>query len=403
MRVLLSLESLAGFGGTETYSLTTAIELERLGHDVSLYSPDRGEMATFARDNGVRVLALEELPRSCELLVCSDAATCHELAGRYRDSVTLFVAHSADHMLQAPPQLGDRCQAVVVLNERVRRAVDARAWHAPVVRLRQPIDLLRYWKLGSARAPSRTALLLANHLSASRVRMIEAACQANGIELRWVGASTAPTPTPEFAIADAALVIGLGRSVLETMATGRAAFVYGVRGGDGWVTPERYPAMEADGFTGTSSPELIIDADRLTDELAAWRENMGDVNRDLASAHHSAHEHAVELVKLARNLDHLPAGEPALSDELAHLIRLQRQSELEAFVSSAEAERLRSLLDEADARATHFQSEARAAREQLEAFRRTRRYRLATLIGSPLDRMRARPRTAAGTEPPRGS
>ena len=31
------------------------------------------------------------------------------------------------------------------------------------------------------------------------------------------------------------------------------AYVWDTRGGDGWVTPETYPALEADGFTGAAT------------------------------------------------------------------------------------------------------------------------------------------------------
>ena len=93
-------------------------------------------MAEFAREQGIRVLGPSALPRSCDLVLASDAATGHELLSRYRDAIVVFVVHSADYMLQAPPLLRDRCQAIVVLNDRVRRAVvTARAWHAPILRL----------------------------------------------------------------------------------------------------------------------------------------------------------------------------------------------------------------------------------------------------------------------------
>jgi hypothetical protein len=36
MRILLSFENFIGFAGTETYVLTVAKELDRLGHDVKV-------------------------------------------------------------------------------------------------------------------------------------------------------------------------------------------------------------------------------------------------------------------------------------------------------------------------------------------------------------------------------
>jgi hypothetical protein len=425
VRVLLSFENFAWFGGTQSYTLTVATELQRLGHEVAIYSPDHGAMADFAHRQGVDVISRRELPANSDLLVCSDAATCHELAPRYGDAVRLFVVHSVDFMLQAPPQLRDRCQALVVLNDRVRRAVEARAWHAPVVRLRQPIDLRRFAGIARTESNSRTALVLSNLVSSSGAKLIEDACRANRLNVEWIGGGTDPTPTPELAFAGAKLVIGLGRSVLEGMAAGRAAYVYGIVGGDGWVTPERYPLMEADGFAGTSAPGVVIDRDRLADDLRSWDEQMGRLNRDLAVAHHTAREHAIELVNLARSLDASPPAEPTLSEELARLIRLEWRNDLRAIDSLAEATNLSSLLTEAyeelaqaqgeaqaaseqlkaaseqlkaaqnavraaDDQAAQAHAAARAANEQLEALRNTRRYRLASRIASPLDRVRAR-------------
>lgn len=404
VRVLLSFENFAWFGGTESYTLTVAMELQRLGHEVAIYSPNHGAMAEFARRQGVSIVSSRELPASSDLLICSDAATCHELAPRYGDAVRLFVVHSVDFMLQAPPQQRDRCQAVVVLNDRVRRAVEARAWHAPIVRLRQPIDLRRFAGIARTASNSRTALVLGNVVSPSGAKLIEDACRANGLNVEWVGARTQPTPTPELAIARARLVIGLGRSVLEGMAGGRAAYVYGIVGGDGWVTPERYPLMEADGFAGTSSPGVVIDRNRLVDDLRSWDEQMGRLNRDLAAAHHTAREHAIELVNLARSLDPSPPAEPTLTEELARLIRLEWRNDVRANESLAEATNLRSLLTQASEDLAQAQRDADAASEQLraaqnallaadgqlEALRNTRRYRLACRIASPLDRMRAR-------------
>ena len=52
---------------------------------------------------------------------------------------------------------------------------------------------------------------------------------------------------------DAELVLGRGQAVVEALAEGRAAYVYGDDGGDGWVTPERYEALEAEGSPAGSS------------------------------------------------------------------------------------------------------------------------------------------------------
>jgi hypothetical protein len=417
VRILLSFENFIGFGGSETYNLTLAREFERLGHDATIYSPNHGEMAEYARAQGIRVLSYSQLPATCDLVIASDAATCHELAGRYTDGITLMVAHSADHMLQAPPQLPDQCDGVIVLNDRVGRAVEARAWHAPLLRLCQPLALERFWNVGACRPRAESALVSTHYVDGPRAHVIEEACRANGLRVSWIGATTQSTPTPELAIADADLVIGLGRTALEAMAAGRAAYVYGVAGGDGWVTAGRYAAMEADGFAGTAFPDVHIDVTRMSAELGEWTATMGEYNRDLASAHHGVREHAVAVIGFVREL--APAAGPAPvtpSEELARLIRLHWRSDRRATENEREASRLRAELADRDLRvgalreqladrdrrvgALHEQLADRdrrvgALHEQLVARQAeydrlldTRRYRLAARLAAPLDRWR---------------
>jgi chromosome segregation ATPase len=160
--------------------------------------------------------------------------------------------------------------------------------------------------------------------------------------------------------------------------------------------------MEADGFAGTAFPDVMIDAAAMTEGLRGWRADMGERNRDLASAHHSAREHAIKLVELARGLARSPEQEVMLSDELASVIRLQWSSEGQAAASQREVLGLRARLDERDAQAADLAARLEeldaqaadlaarlaAAAAQLASLKATRRYRLASRVAEPLDRLR---------------
>ncbi len=62
MRIVLGTEELAALGGTQTYLVTVAEQLARLGHEVLLAAQVRGEAAQIAERRGVRVLAPGDLP-----------------------------------------------------------------------------------------------------------------------------------------------------------------------------------------------------------------------------------------------------------------------------------------------------------------------------------------------------
>ncbi|HEY4098733.1 MAG TPA: hypothetical protein VGM33_24635 [Baekduia sp.] len=419
MRIVMGLQDFSAFAGTETYTLTIADELVRLGHEVTIHPGQAGAIAVAARERGVSVeTAPERLPDACDAVLAQDASSAYALAERHPDAARLFIAHSEYFAAQSPPQLPGVCHAVVVLNERVDRHVAALASPPPVVRLRQPVDLKRFGARGGQPRVARRALILGNYLRGPAAEAVVAACHDAGLEPVLSGVHTAPTHTPEQAIADVDVVIGVGRCVVEAMAGRRAAYVYGIAGGDGWVTPDTYAALEADGFGGTAT-DLTVDRARLAADLAAWDPEMGPVNRQLAHRHHDAAAHAAALVDVLRGLGERGPGPaarpPDQAGELARLVRAEWQSwaryagaiaESTALredreAQAAEAERLRAENEElraqsaaaaesARAELTHAVAALEAERARWAAFRATRRFRLVAAVAAPLDALRRR-------------
>jgi len=116
---------------------------------------------------------------------------------------------------------------------------------------------------------------------------------------------------------------------------------------------------------------------------------MGAVNRYTASAGHGAFEHAAELVAVLRRIEPRAPAEGSLA-EVERLLRLQWATESRVLLMGMENEGC----------ATSFRPSARTSREErgrirdhwsaVEDFKRSRRYRLARLLGRPLDRVRRR-------------
>ena len=70
MDIVLAAIAFDHSGGMQTYMLTVAPHLERLGHELTIYSPQMGPVADFARERGVRVIAHEhELPEACDAVL----------------------------------------------------------------------------------------------------------------------------------------------------------------------------------------------------------------------------------------------------------------------------------------------------------------------------------------------
>lgn len=375
MRILLATNHL-GLGGSESYLLTVAEQLDRLGHEVAIYAVERGRGAEVALEKSLTLIGEAELHDDFDAALVQDAGVSLQIAGHCPRVPQLFVAHSAMFDLQAPPQLPGVVGAVVVLNDRVGERMRSFAVGVEVVRMRQPIDTQRFAPHSVLPEAPRRALLLSNNPNADRIAMLEAACRSADIKLHRVGGAAGQTddPRPELAAAD--IVIGYGRSILEAMACGRAAYVYDWKGGDGWITAESYPEIEADGFAGFS--DRVVDGERLAQDLRRYSASMGPVNHDLVYAHHRANVHAQKLVELMRGIAAPQERPRAPLQEMARLVRLEwrARGEIQAMARKVdETQRARA-------------ADAERADEALQRVRREYETSLSWRLTAPLRALR---------------
>lgn len=384
MEIILGVLSFSGFGGTQSYTLTVAEHLEKIGHEVIVYAREVGPMAAFARERGVRVTGnAADLPQRCDALLVQDASMACDLAARYPDAPLVLVVHGAEWVFHLPPQLQGLLGAVVIMNDRVAKRVEALAEPVKIVRLRQPIDAWRFEAKGVARERPERVLLLSNSLAGPRRDLLTVACEDMGMVWTQVGAPGTVSASPEAAILEADIVVGYGRAVLEAMACGRAAYLYDLRSADGWITRETYPALEADGFAGTGQ-EVVVDKERLRSDLAGYDAGMGMVNRDLLERHHAATDHANALSGLFKELAPRAKGPSEPLREMARLWRLVYQTDARAHELAKENQVLREDVE-------LLKGKVLETNARLDGFRQSRRYRLAELLSRPFELLR-RPR-----------
>ena len=383
MEIVLGTLEFGNPSGGATYLLTVAEQLQRLGHEATIFAGEVGELAGSAQERGLRVVSSESaLPDACDVVYAQDTATAYLLADRFRGTPQALCMHAGgsgfDRWL--PPQISGVVGAVVVLHDVTARRAGALAHREEVVRLRQPVDLARFAPRAPIGESPGRVLLLGNYLWGDRRELVQRACRQAGLEYRQLGVQGArTTATPEVEINQADIVIGQGRCIVEAMACGRAAFVYDHSGGDGWVTPESHARMEAVNFT---TADARVTPESLSGELRSYSPSMGVANRDLARLHHSAAQHAEELVGLFERLSPTEPAPNAPLRELARMVRVQWQTEARAMVLADEARA-------AEARAAEADAGHRATLARLEEIRATRRYRLASGLARPLASLRA--------------
>jgi hypothetical protein len=361
-----------------SYFATVAEQLQRLGHDVVAFTRETGPMADWLDTRGLAVVGPGDLPEECDAVLVQDAPCSYELAEHYPRAPQVFVSHGAEYDMEVPPQVPGVVGAVVVMNERVKARVEATGLDCEIVRLRQPIDFTRFAPRLPARPRPRLAVLLSNYLGGSRRGLVTRALERAGIEWRQLGRKGEIVTDPERLLAEADIVIGYGRSILEGMSCGCAAYVYEYSA-DGWVTAETYEAMEADGFAGTALPD-VIDPARVERDLAAYDPAMGAVNRELTATRHNMFEHVNELVALLKRLTPR-APEARQAAEMARLVRMQ----WDAYLAARHFE---SKLDGLHRRAVAAEERALEAEGRLDEIKGSARYRLAQRLAAPAERAR---------------
>jgi hypothetical protein len=333
MKILIT-QSHFGLGGTETYSVTVAEGLERLGHEVTIYTPEATDLGReMVAGRGLDLVVGELMPTGVDAAIAQDSGTAQLLAARDPAPRMVFVIHGLTPF-EMPPRGLEPAPTVIVLNDRIGDRAAALAESPPLVRMTQPIDFQRFRPRSAAPERPRRVLLLSNSLGAGRVRMLEGACEDVGLELVRVGGEGSFRVSVADEIDAADIVVGYGRSVLEGMAMGRPAYVWERGGGDGWVTPENYAAIEADGFSGAATDD-VIDGARLREDLAAYRPELGDLCFDLIRFHHSADKHVEALARV------LGEGVAPRRQDSAETISLLVRSEKRSAVRAEGAERAR--------------------------------------------------------------
>ena len=372
-------------GGTQTYALTVARELERLGHEVTLASEELGPMADAARADGTRVVSTDELPSECDAILGHDLGMAAMLGARYPDARLVYVMHHDGFAGQQPPLVPGAVDAVVVCSDRFASRARALPLDAPIVRLREPVDVDGALYPTPLPERPRRALILSNYLRGPKRDMLVEAWESAGVECVQVGTPTDRMLDPRPAIQEADIVVAKARAALEGMLYGRAVYVYDAFGGDGWMTPESYPAFEADHIAGQATPTPRSRADLVAD-LDAYHPDMGIANHELVRTHHSARRHVNELVAVLRGPH---AHDPDGVDTMTELARLTRATARAESRAGALVERAQT----AEAQTAAWQERAAEAERQLEEVRGllgTRRARAGLALGRAIDRIRPR-------------
>jgi hypothetical protein len=348
MKVLMTNNSLATRGGSESYLETVSSELRRLGHEVLFYSPDCGLVAERLRQGGFEVHDdVSGLLSDIDVIHGQHTNVVARVRERLPTHPLVFATHSWAIPIEDPiAELG--AGAYVAFNELTRRRLAAHAATsgAEIVRLTQPVEVSF---ADGARDPvattPRRAVAVSRRMTTVTTRLAQV-CAGLGIEFQRIGGDDGESPDPRQEMLAADIVFAMGRTALEGMAAARAVVVIDETSFGGWVSTSSYAALEADGFTGLGLGEVGPQSDPGDGDLEAllrrYDPDLGTQARRLVTRHHAAQHHAAALVEIYTAVADTPATPPSNSAGAIALLSQDRFAlEHRAVTAEWEVARLR--------------------------------------------------------------
>ena len=276
MRILFTNNALAARAGTELYVRDVALELQRRGHDVVVYTTQSGSVAEELIEATIPVT--DDL-RS--ISVVPDVIHGHH----HLDTMTALL-----HFPTAPALYvchGKPWQEVPVRFPRIRRYIAVSQagrermvfeHGIPEERIRflfNFVDLARFQPRDAIPARPRRAVVFNSSTGPKEGALIYSACERRGMALDVVGKlmdKVWDDPAAQLAAYD--LAFAVGRSALEAMAVGLAVVLFDGRRLGPLVTATNVDALRRHNFCGRALQHPFTE-ERLLGELALY--DAGDV------------------------------------------------------------------------------------------------------------------------------
>lgn len=295
MRILTSSLTLDQ-AGVPTYTYTMVRELERLGHEVWVYSPYGGYYA-----KQMRTVQHMSIPTP-DVIVAQHTPCAYDLKAAFPDVPFIFSAHGTIPDIEQPPVDLD-VHLYTAINTMVVDHLVARGAPADrIVILRDFVDTTRFRPLAPLRTDIPHVLFISNYKKWKNYKVLSAACAELGYPLTCVGAPYGRSRDIVADINRADLIVSWGRGILEGMSCGRAVLSYDKIRGDGYLTEENYYEAREHNFAWDYATKYTFDVPLLVDHLSRYRPEDGVVNRHLVDTHHSATVGVAQLMTYITSL-----------------------------------------------------------------------------------------------------
>jgi hypothetical protein len=292
MRILTSCYTLDP-AGLPTFTLTMYKELMKRGHQVIVYSPKGGKLASemIVKSDLSSLIKYPPDIILAQHLPCSD-----DMHDAFPDVPIVYYAHGLfDGVLEEPPKF--ECNGYIAINREVKANLIKKGIpEDKITIIRDFIDLERFKSVSPIHEKLTSVLFISNYKKWINYKVVRDACLELGISLRCIGSTYGRVLNVEDEINKVDLVVSWARGILEGMACGRNVISWDNKEGDGFIDEDSYYTARENNFSGRIH-HIKYTAESMAQAMRRYDSFYGHINRAHTELYHDSVKGVDEILE----------------------------------------------------------------------------------------------------------
>ena len=274
--------------GSELYTRDLAINLNKRGHNVTVYSPFLGKIAKEIQLAGIRVIDnLNSIQREHFDVIHSHHNIPTIQARTYFPNTPIVrVVHGIIPFLEQPASISPGSSFYVAISEEVKKHLLDKGISGDKIKIiRNWIDISKFIYKAPAKQ-LKNILVLSNHFTFENEKILKQAVSKLQVTYAHVGLPENSLADAHKAILKSDLVITIGRGVLEAVSCGKNVLIWDIHGADGMLTKDNFHQLRQHNFSGRTN-KLHYTVPGLVREIKKYSPHNGTELRKLIEKEHT--------------------------------------------------------------------------------------------------------------------
>jgi len=291
LSILITINHLNSFRGSELFTYTLAERLVNEGHKVTIYTPDDDpkkdnndtRFIDMFEDIGVSIFydTNSLYNRKFDVIHIQHNSTVKAVYKLFPDTPKVFFSHGVLPELEQPP-ISFKIDKYIACSEEIKKNLEYKGCKNVSI-IRNLIDT-KIFNPGniSLNDTCKKALVISNYIKEIQKNVIIESCEKLNIEVKFIGGTNKLTPNElALEIQQVDIVFSLGRGIMESMLCGRIPIVYDYNGGDGIVIPDNIEYLMKKNFSGRTN-KIFYNVPKLIKVIKEYKKEYGNILREIA-------------------------------------------------------------------------------------------------------------------------